>query len=117
MKLTNFYESESLNQLKDLMGIQRDHYGTLTVVMSAARLTPEELERLVSLDGLDITSLDDLKILDDGTLALKDRRVLLYIRDVTEYQGRAVEPRFHVAHCKKLLEMRERNRFESRYVV
>jgi hypothetical protein len=50
-------------------------------------LTALELERLTSQDGLDI-SLDDLKVLEDGTLAYKDSRVLLYIRDVPIYGDR-----------------------------
>lgn len=117
MKLTNFYEFEVLNQLKERMGIPREQYGSFTVVVSGPRLTPDELERLVSPDGLDIDSLDDLRVLDDGTLGFKDSRVLLYIRDVTAFKDKPFEPKFHVAHCKTLRQMREMNRLNSRYVV
>jgi hypothetical protein len=79
-------------------------------------LTALELERLTSQDGLDI-SLDDLKVLEDGTLAYKDSRVLLYIRDVPIYGDRESEPRYHLSNCSTLKEMRERKRFNSRYVV
>jgi hypothetical protein len=78
-------------------------------------LTELELEKITSSHGLDISA-DELKILDDGTLAYKNSRVLLYIRDFTIYSGHRSEPRFHLADCKTLKEMREKKRF-SRYVV
>lgn len=116
MKLTDFYLFDALNVLKARMGIPRDVYGNISVLIEPGRLTPNELERLLSPDGLDIESLDDLKVLDDGTLAYKDSRVLLYIRDITVYQDRPIEPRFHLVNCRTLQNMRARNRFE-RYVV
>jgi hypothetical protein len=115
MKLPNFYSSDPLNSLKERMGLGRDVFGDLNVSVNPARLTAAELERLTSQDGLDI-SLGDLKVLDDGTLAYKDSRVLLYIRDVTVYGDRETEPRYHLASCSTLKTMRERQRF-NRYVV
>ena len=82
MKLPNFYDFEPLNSLKERMGLAREDLGALDVHVGASRLTAAELERLTSQDGLDISS-DQLRILDDGTLAYKDSRVLLYIRDVS----------------------------------
>jgi hypothetical protein len=81
MKLTDFRHFEPLNSLKEKMGIPRDSFGSLTVMIEAGRLSELELEKLTSQDGLEI-SLDDLRVLDDGTLAYKNSRVLLYIRDV-----------------------------------
>jgi hypothetical protein len=98
------------------MGLSRETVGELIVTVSQARLTEAELERLSSQDGLDI-SIDDLVILDDGTLSYKNSRVLLYIRDIAVYGGREKEPRYHLSNCSTLVEMRERKRFNSRYVV
>lgn len=116
MKLVDFYEFVPFNSLRSRMGIPSHVYGSLTAEVSAGRLTALELDRLVSPDGLDIESLDDLIVLDDGTLAYKDSRVILYIRDVKVYGNRPVEPRFHLANCQTLLDMRSKNRLE-RYVV
>src|SRR6185437_6474991 len=64
--------------------------------------------------------LDEVRVLEDGTLAYKNQRVVLYIRDVKQYRRSqptdADLPRFHVADCDKLKEMRSNNRYE-RYVV
>lgn len=76
MKLPNFYEFQPLNDLKEKMGIDRNIIGTLTVVVEPGRLTELELEKLASSSGLDI-SIDDLRVLEDGTLAYKNSRVLL----------------------------------------
>lgn len=113
MKLPNFYEFEPLNIIKSRMGIPRNRYGDLTIVIEpSSRLTELELEKLTSSHGLDIPA-DDLTILPDGTLAYKNSRVLLYIRDSTVTSS---EPRFHLAHCRKLKGMRKKNKFD-RYVV
>ena len=99
------------------MGISRDVYGSLVVNIHPGRLTSEELEKLSSEDGLELQSLDDIKVLDDGTLALKDRRVLLYIRDVKEFRDKEAQaPKFHLVNCQKLQQMRAEGRLE-RYVV
>jgi len=115
MKLPDFFEFKPLNSIKAKMGIPQNVYGNLTVSIDPARLTRLELEKLASQDGLDI-SLDELTTLPDGTLAYKDSRVILYIRDVTIMSGRETQPRFHLANCQTLRQMRENNRFE-RYVV
>ena len=116
MKLTDFSGFEPLNSLKEKMGISRDVFGDLTVLIDAGRLSELELEKLTSQDGLEI-SIDDLRVLDDGTLAYKNSRVLLYIRDVAVYGGHQSQPRYHVADCSTLIGMREQKRFAKRYVV
>lgn len=98
------------------MGMADDEFGVLPVDIDSGRLTVSELEKLTSGEGLDVY-FDELTVLDDGTLAYKDSRVLLYIRDVHVYgnhQNR--EPRYHVSHCRTLQEMTAKGRFE-RYVV
>jgi len=116
MKLPNFYHFEPLNSLKERMGLSREALGTLDVHIDASRLTATELERLTSQDGLDI-ALEDLRILDDGTLAYKDSRVLLYIRDVNVMLNQVPQPRYHLANCSTLRQMRVKGRFKHRYVV
>jgi hypothetical protein len=115
MKLPNFYEFEPLNYVKGRMGIPRNVYGSLTVLVDAGRLTELELEKLTSPNGLDISG-DEYTILPDGTLAYKNSRVILYIRDVTVYGNQEIQPRFHLANCATLQQMRERKRFD-RYVA
>jgi hypothetical protein len=80
-------------------------------------LTLLEIEKL-SKGGIDLDSLDQLKILPDGTLAYKDSRILLYIRDLSHYNkyDEVSMPKFHVSNCSTLERMRSNNRFD-RYVV
>lgn len=117
MKLPDFLQSPALNQLRTRMGAVR--LGELTLKSSPNRLTLAELESLVT-GGIDVGSLDEVRVLSDGSLAYKDRRVLLYIRDVSVFGGRQTRqdrnPRYHVSNCSTLQEMRASNRIE-RYVV
>lgn len=116
MKLPNFLQSEQLNSLRARMGIPQDVFGNLNVIIDPARLSEVELERLSSQDGIEIDSIDDIRILNDGTLAYKNSRVLLYIRDHQVYGDRNADPKFHVANCDTLVKMKKNKRFE-RYVV
>jgi hypothetical protein len=113
MKLPDFSVDAQLNSLRERLRAPLRVYEPAAV---SGGLTIEEIESLAR-EGLDIP-LQDVSVLDDGTLIYKNRRVVLYIRDVKQY--RQSEPdelsRFHVANCKKLEEMRANNRFE-RYVV
>lgn len=117
MRLPNFIEHAELNELRRQMGAES--LGNLKLVHSGNRLTIAELETLMT-GGIDIQSLDEVVVLPDGTLAYKDRRVLLYIRDVSEYGRRGTGsdslPKYHVSYCKKLRDMRSQQRY-SRYVV
>lgn len=116
MKLIDFTIWQELIDLKVRMGLDPSALGKLEVVVDPGRLTADEIEKLVSPDGLELPSLESLKVLDDGTLSYKDSRVILYIRDVTVFQNRAVEPKFHLSNCRTLQDMRQRNRIE-RYVI
>ena len=82
------------------------------------QLTIAELEQL-SGEGIDVKP-EEIRVLTDGTLAYKDSRILVHIRDVYEYhQRRMIQndlPRFHIAHCSTLEQMKQHNRFD-RYVV
>lgn len=116
MKLPNFYEFEPLNSIKAKMGIPRDVYGNLKILVAAGRLTELELKKLTSPEGLDISD-NDLTLLDDGTLAYKDSRVILYIRDSEVYGNNEPQlPKYHLANCTTLRNMRQNNRID-RYQV
>jgi hypothetical protein len=116
VKLIDFTTWQALIDLKVRMGLDPSALGKLEVLVDPGRLTAEEIEKLISPDGIELPSLDALKVLDDGTLAYKDSRVILYIRDVAVFQNRAFEPKFHLSNCRTLQDMRQRNRGE-RYVV
>lgn len=113
MKLPDFSLDTQLNDLRAKVGAPLRNYEPPS---AQDTLSPGEIEILASA-GLDIP-LNDISILDDGTLVYKNRRVVLYIRDVKQYRQSEPNdlPRFHVANCDKLQEMRANNRFE-RYVV
>ncbi|MCI0467257.1 MAG: hypothetical protein L0Y57_09685 [Beijerinckiaceae bacterium] len=113
MNLPDFFKFDLLNRLKNQMGISDDQYGSFSLEVDRGRLTREELDRLTG-DGIDI-SFEELTILPDGTLALKDKRVLVYIRDLHIYGNEEREPRYHLVNCKTLVEMSQNGRF-SRYV-
>lgn len=117
-KLPDFLQDGSLNSLRQQMGATA--LGSIPEPdFTSTRLTFDERERLLD-SGIDIKSLDEIRKLDDGTLAYKDRRIILYIRDVPRYSGRSVTeqnmPRFHISNCDKLREMRSQQRI-GRYVV
>ena len=61
-------------------------------------------------EGLDVAG-SEITTCDDGTLVYKNKRVLVHIRDAASYT-----PRFHLANCKTLVDMKIHGRFE-RYVV
>jgi hypothetical protein len=115
VKLPDFTLDEALNALRRAMGADLRPF---KAAPNADALTPEEIDRLAR-EGIDIP-LDEVRILDDGTLAYKNRRVVVYIRDVKQYRnGPPTEdglPRYHVTDCDKLQEMRANRRYE-RYVV
>lgn len=118
MKLPDFLEWSTLTALRNQMGAHR--LGDLRLTENPNRLTEAELDRLVH-GGLDVSSIDDVRVLPDGTLAYKDSRVLIYIRDVAHYKGSRGDgvrnlPRFHLANCETLQQMRREKRYE-RYVV
>lgn len=117
MRLPDFQRDAGLNGLRRRMGDAP--MGELKLRVGGSGITEYELEQLMH-EGVDLDSLNQLKILPDGTLTYKNARVLLYIRNVpvsVEPGGEMPSlPRFHVANCNTLVDMREEKRFE-RYVV
>jgi HNH endonuclease len=115
MKLPNFFMSDDLNQLKSAMGIPRSQLGNVRAIeISRVGATHEEIRQLQE-EGLEVNK-EDVIPLPDGTLSYRDRRVLLYIRDISQYGGNYSEPRFHFSNCTTLRQMRENLRF-GRFVV
>jgi len=113
MRLPDFTKDVGLNALRQIMGAS---LGVLKPAENRGTLTKDEIDALTK-QGIDV-SLDAVRVLPDGTLAYKNSRVILYIRDIAHYRdGEQVNlPRFHVADCKTLEDMRAHDRFE-RYVV
>jgi 5-methylcytosine-specific restriction endonuclease McrA len=115
MDLPNFYKYAALNRLKEQMGIPRDTYGSLVVMIAPAGLTREELDKLASGAGIDVTW-DQITTDDDGTFVLKGERVVLYIRDFDDYGRGGDGPRYHLMTCRTIVQMRDAGRMQ-RYVV
>jgi hypothetical protein len=116
--LPDFIEFEPLNRLRQLMKAPLPDQFSSRYEMK--RLTQDDLDRaLEGVEGLTIHDIKDVKVLSDGTLVYEDRRVLLYIRDrraSREYDPLDNLPKFHVANCRTLKEMREHGQFEK-YVI
>jgi|SRR5208337_2325657 len=115
MKLPNFLESDDLLRLKRAMGIPFDKIGNLRAIeVGRAGATRDEIRQLAE-EGLEVEK-EDVVPLPDGTLSYKDRRVLVYIRDISQYGGNYSDPRFHIADCVTLRQMRKNRRY-GRYVI
>jgi hypothetical protein len=110
MRLPDFTDDIGLTALRRLMGA--DAPGSFSPSYRPDSLTFAELEQLAT-DGKDV-SIDDVVVLEDGTLSYKDSRVLVYIRDISASQNWI--PKFHVADCRTLQQRQQQNGL-SRYVV
>jgi len=118
MTLPDFLEFEPLNQLRRLMNAPLLQNFTPEHTMKP--LTYADLDKaLEGIEGVTVDDIDDVKVLPDGTLAYENRRVLLYIRDKSNYHEqdpRDLLPSFHVSNCRTLKRMREGGHYE-RYVI
>src|ERR1700754_2511149 len=79
MRLPNFGDDPDLNSLRMEMGASEP--GDLSLTPAARRLSEQQLQQLTT-DGIDVPSLAEVRALGDGTLAFRDRRVLVYSRDI-----------------------------------
>jgi hypothetical protein len=105
--LPNFADDRDLNSHREESG-------------ATAPLTPQQLEQLTT-DGIDIASLAELRALGDGTLAYRNHRVFVYVRDSAvpaphHVAGDEHRPRFHVANCERIRAMRASGQ-AARYVA
>jgi hypothetical protein len=96
MRLPDFTDDAGLIALRRLMGA--DAPGSFSPSYRPDKLT-------LATDGRDV-SIDDVVVLEDDTLSYKDSRVLIYIRDITQFQHWV--PRFHIADCETLQKMKQR---------
>ncbi|RQU72144.1 HNH endonuclease [Burkholderia cenocepacia] len=112
IKLPDFLTWSTLNRLRHKMRAPLiEQFG------SDLKFTEIELpviERLQG-EGIDVTA-DQIQVLNDGTLAYKGYRVLVYIRDIPVIGNRENMPKYHFSHCKTL-ETMYRNQRAERYVV
>ncbi len=100
MKLPNFLDDAALNELRARMGATE--LGSYRLSINPYRFTVAELEELIHA-GIDIKYLDEVRPLPDRTLAYKNRRVVLYAREVPVA---GAVPRYHVADCRVVRAMR-----------
>jgi hypothetical protein len=118
LKLPNFLENNALNNLRKRVGAPLSFY-KLKVTLPEPVFKPREVLKItpvaLPLEGLDV-EFGQISSHSDGTLVYDGRRVLIHIRDVANIGGRKHVPRFHVANCRTLIEMKSSGRFE-RYVV
>jgi hypothetical protein len=111
-KLINFFEVPHFNQLRfEMQAPEAKRYKAC----NETKLLDEESIRRLGQEGIDV-DLKDVVTLKDNTLSYKGQRVLVYIRDVMHYRKENNLPRYHIAYCKKLEEMRSNGRW-ARYVV
>ncbi len=113
MKLPNFLHAGDFNALRLIMEAPLSSSYITNPIYVPIEL-PELSERLKH-EGIDIT-LDEIKTRSDWTLEYKGQRVILYIRDVTNYGERNILPKYHLTFCKTLDRMRRNDRW-MRYVV
>lgn len=110
MRLPDFTDDVGLIALRRSMGAEAP--GSFSPSYRPDELSLAELEQLAT-EGKDV-SIDHVAVLEDGTLSYKESRVLIYIRDISEFQNWV--PRFHIADCATLEQMKQKNAF-ARYVV
>ncbi len=110
MKLPDFTDYILLNKLRALMGAELI---SINNNINWEKLDEEELiERLNSQEGIEI-NIEELEVLPDKTLGYKGKRVLLYIRDQSNF---FTYYRFHIAQCSTISEYQNNKRID-RYVV
>lgn len=112
IKLPDFLTWSTFNGLRHKMGAPlAERFGASHVV---TEIDLPLIDRLQGA-GIDVTA-DQIQVLDDGTLAYKGYRVLVYIRDIPSVGNRGSMPKYHFAHCRTL-ETMYRNHRSERYVV
>lgn len=113
LKLINFFDCPYFNGLReDMSAPLAKNFKFNTEI----QLLDENLIHKLGREGIDL-QLEEIIPQKDKTLSYKGHRVLVYIRDVTNYKNKPDPfPRFHLAYCKTLEQMRQKNRWQ-RYVV
>ena len=111
-KLINFLENAEFNMLRFAMNASL----VQSFMSKKINLIDEEFVKRLGKEGIDIDDFSQIKQESDGTLSYKNKRVLVYIRDIKEYNEHQSLPKFHLGFCSTLETMTQANRF-GRYVV
>lgn len=111
-KLINFLDNAEFNMLRFDMNAPLIPSFTSRKI----NLIDEDFVRRLGKEGIDIDDFSQIKQESDGTLSYKNKRVLVYIRDIKEYNEQQSLPKFHLSFCSTLEAMTQANRF-GRYVV
>jgi hypothetical protein len=110
VKLPDFLQAPHFNALRASMGAALA--SNFTTWTPRAPFDPSGQLRT---EGIDV-QIDEIRTLDNKTIGYGEYRVLLYIRDISNYQHYGNLPKFHVAYCSVLDGMRQKNR-GARYVM
>ncbi len=118
MNLPDFILNSSFNSLRQQLGAPLSLY---KVRIQLPKPVPKmrtlvDSKPILPAMGLDIQGLSELQVNPDGTLGYEGRRITVHIRDVQSIRGQHHTPRFHVANCRTLEEMRSKGKAE-RYVI
>lgn len=100
MELTDFREFAPFNELREKMGT--DKLGYFELFDPAIHLTGSERSELET-RGI-LKRFDEIKVMPDRTLAIKNSRVLIYNPDESFYRNNREYPTFHIARCSFLME-------------
>lgn len=101
MQLTNFIEFEAFNNLRQKMGT--DALGYFELFDPKVHLTGLERSELSGTGKL--MKIDQVKVLPDKTLAIKNSRVLMYYPDENWFRDHREYPTYHLAMCSQLDEL------------
>jgi len=116
MNLIDFLADDRFNTLRSRIDAPLSFYKlTVSLPRPVFKERVQVQTLLLPEQGLEVDKAE-IRTHLDGTLTFKGQRVLVHIRDVTNIRGHQYMPRFHLANCTTLIEMRSNGRF-SRYVV
>jgi hypothetical protein len=116
MQLKDFIQDYRFNRLRESINAPLSFYKlvfNLPKPVFKKRLPPAPPP--LPEQGLDVEK-GSVTVHSDGTLLFNNRRVVVHIRDIVSVGGKQHMPRFHLANCVTLVEMRSNGRF-ARYVV
>ncbi len=97
MELLDFTEFTPFNKLREKMGTEK--LGFFELFDPAIHLTGAERSELENPGKL--LKPEQVKILPDKTLSVKNSRVLAYMPDENYYRNRREYPTYHLAHCEE----------------
>ena len=102
MELLDFTEFEAFNELRRKIGT--DKLGYFELFDPAIHLTGAERSELENPGKL--LRPQEIKVLPDKTLAMKNSRVLAYVPDENYFRNRREYPTYHLAQCEEFETLR-----------